>query len=97
MTSASETPHELGVKQMTNATSTADVLAHAARYARDKHLEDVLVIDVDAHHFETASWSRVIDYIEDPVIRDLAKSYDRPDGTNPGGLLNIQPGLNFAA
>ncbi len=50
MTSASETPHELGVKQMTRTTSTAELLAHAARYARKKHLEDVLIIDVDAHH-----------------------------------------------
>ncbi len=50
MTSASETPRELGVKHMTRKTSTAELLAHPARYARNKHLEDVLIIDVDAHH-----------------------------------------------
>ncbi len=88
MTSASETPRELGVKQMTRTTSTADLLAHAARYARNKHLEDVLIIDVDAHHFESASWASVIEYIEDPVWRDIARSFTRPDGSNPGALSN---------
>ena len=86
---------EISVKQMTSSTPTGDVLAHAARQARDRRLEDYLVIDVDAHHFENTSWAQVIDYIEDPVLRDLGKSFERPDGTNPGGLLNSQPGLNF--
>lgn len=88
-------PPELPVKQMTPATNTADVLSHAARQARDRRLDDYLIIDVDAHHFETASWTRVIEYIEDPVLRDHARNSTRPDGTNPGALLNIQPGLNF--
>ena len=95
MTSASETPHELGVKQMTRSTMTAEVLAHAARYARKKHLEDVLIIDVDAHHFETGSWASVIEYIEDPVWRDIAQSFTLPDGTNMGALGNYQPGFNY--
>ena len=95
MTSAPETPRELGVKQMTRTSSTSEVLAHAARYARKKNLEDVLIIDVDAHHFETGSWASVIEYIEDPVWRDIAKSFTRPDGSNPGALGNYQPGFNY--
>lgn len=86
---------EIEIKQMTQRTSTSDVLAHADRYRKKHKLDDVLIIDVDAHHFETTSWHRVIEYIEDPVIRDLAKSFERPDGTNPTALLNTQPGLGF--
>ena len=95
MTSTTEIPQELGVKQMTRTTSTAEVLAHAARYARKKHLEDVLIIDVDAHHFETSSWASVIEYIEDPVWRDIAQSFTQADGTNLGALGNYQPGFNY--
>lgn len=90
-----DTPRELPIKQLTSETNTADMLAHASRQARERGLEDYLVIDVDAHHFETASWTRVIEHIEDPVLRDIARNYTRADGTNPGALLNIQPGLNF--
>ena len=55
----------------------------------------MLVIDVDAHHFENSSWARIVEYIEDPVMRHMAQAFERPDGSNPGGLLNAQPGLNF--
>ncbi len=86
---------ELEIKEFDRATSTASVLARAERQKRERGLDDVLVIDVDAHHFENTSWARVIEYIEDPVMRHLAQSFERSDGTNPGGLLNAQPGLNF--
>ena len=86
---------EIAIKEMDPTTSTTDVLAHAARYRRENGLDDCLIVDVDAHHFENTSWARIVDYIEDPVLRHLARSFERPDGTNPGGLLPVQPGLNF--
>ena len=95
MSKQSEPVREIPLKQMTRATSTTEVLAHAARKTRESNLDDVLVIDIDAHHFETASWAQVVKYIEDPVIRDIAQSFERPDGTNPGALLNTTPGLGF--
>ncbi len=76
-------------------TPTGEMLAHAVRQTRDKGLDDVLVIDVDAHHFETSSWAQVVEFIEDPVWRQIAKSFERPDGTNPGALGNYQPGYNY--
>ena len=88
-------PREITIKEMSPTTSTTDVLAHAARYRNENGLGDCLIIDVDAHHFENTSWSRIVDHIEDPVLRHLARSFERPDGTNPGGLLPAQPGLNF--
>jgi predicted TIM-barrel fold metal-dependent hydrolase len=92
---ATQQTREIALKQMSNTTSTSEVLAHAARQTRAKGLDDYLIIDVDAHHFETQSWAEIVEFIEDPVIRYDAKSYQRPDGTNPGGLLNYQSGLNF--
>ncbi|MGE3936005.1 MAG: amidohydrolase family protein [Rhodospirillaceae bacterium] len=95
MDTGTENFRELPIKQMDRRTSTSDVLVHAARQARDRKLEDYLVIDVDAHHFETESWKEVIEYIEDPVVRDIGKSMERLDGTNPNALLNGEPGLGF--
>ena len=95
MSGRTDEVRELEVKEFDRATSTASVLARAERQKRERGLDDVLVIDVDAHHFENTSWARVVEYIEDPVMRHLAQSFERPDGTNPGGLLNAQPGLNF--
>ena len=83
------------LREMDRQTPTGDMLAHAARQTREKGLDDVLVIDVDAHHFETSSWAQVVEYIEDPVWRHVAKSFERPDGTNPGALGNYQPGYNY--
>lgn len=83
------------LREIDRQTPTGEMLAHAARQSRDKGLDDVLVIDVDAHHFETSSWAQVVEYIEDPVWRHIAKSFERPDGSNPGALSSYQPGYNF--
>ena len=95
MTDRIDGTREIDIKEMNPTTSTTDVLAHAERYKREHGLDNHLIIDVDAHHFENTSWARIVEYIEDPVMRHLAQSFERPDGTNPGGLLAAQPGLNF--
>lgn len=95
MTQTTGMRREIEIKEMVPTTSTTDVLAHAERYKRKHRLDRFLIVDVDAHHFESVSWARVVEYIEDPVLRHLAQSFERPDGTNPGGLRPDQPGLNF--
>ena len=52
---------------------TRTLLAHAAQQAEDRHYEDFMIIDVDAHHYETGSYKEIFDYIEDPVLRDQFK------------------------
>jgi uncharacterized protein len=53
---------------------TRDALGHAARQARERGFQDVLIVDVDAHHYETESWAEIVEYIEEPVIRHLAQN-----------------------
>lgn len=53
---------------------TEKLLENAARQRDRRGLDDVLIIDVDAHHYETESMGQIIDFIEDPVLRQLAKS-----------------------
>src|ERR1700722_17894997 len=52
---------------------TATLLAHAKQQAIQRRYEDFLIVDVDAHHYETESFARICDYIEDPVMRDQAR------------------------
>jgi uncharacterized protein len=52
---------------------TTKLLSHAARQSRDRNLQDYFIADVDSHHFETESMAEILDYIEDPVMRQLAK------------------------
>src|SRR2546430_16203034 len=44
-------------------------LAHAARQARERNFQDMLIVDVDSHHNELNLWSEMTPYIEDPVLR----------------------------
>jgi uncharacterized protein len=51
---------------------TRTLLANAARQAEQRRYHDFTIIDVDAHHYETDSYQEIIEFIEDPVIRQLA-------------------------
>jgi hypothetical protein len=52
---------------------TKTLLAHANQQAIQRRYEDFLIVDVDAHHYETDSFAQICEYIEDPVMRDQAK------------------------
>ena len=49
---------------------TTRLLSHARQQAEQRRYEDFMIIDVDAHHYETSSYEEIFDYIEDPVMRD---------------------------
>lgn len=48
---------------------TRELLRNARREAERRGLDRMLVVDVDAHHYEGESWAEIGSYIEDPVIR----------------------------
>ena len=58
-------------------TDTRDILAHARKDAHQRGFADWLICDIDAHHFETVSWSEIVEYIEDPVVRDNAVRFQK--------------------
>ncbi|TME38352.1 MAG: hypothetical protein E6I75_07370, partial [Chloroflexi bacterium] len=39
--------------------NTSEHLAHAARQARERNYQDLLIVDADAHHYETESWGDI--------------------------------------
>jgi uncharacterized protein len=48
---------------------TRSHLRNATRQARQRGYEEFLVVDVDAHHYESESWAEICSCIEDPVLR----------------------------
>ncbi|HUZ74871.1 MAG TPA: amidohydrolase family protein [Stellaceae bacterium] len=63
---------------------TPTVLAHAAEQAAKRRYEDFCIVDVDSHHYETESFSQILEYIEDPVLRHQA----RFQGVREGGITS---------
>lgn len=59
------------------------VLANAARQASERNYSNYLIVDADAHHYESESWAEMASYLEDPVIRRLATG---------GGLQRVTRG-----
>jgi predicted TIM-barrel fold metal-dependent hydrolase len=70
--------------------SSSESLTNAARQALQRKYQDFLIVDVDAHHYESESYAEVFKYIDSPVIRRAAL-----ESTGRGGrssLLNSQVG-----
>src|SRR5262249_25198717 len=72
--------------------STTQHLEHASRQARERNYQDFLIVDVDAHHYESESYSEVFAYIESPSLRrravDPAKRGAR--AARPGATIGHQ-------
>ena len=66
------------------------MLAHAARQAKDRGYKDFLIVDVDSHHYELESFNEILEYMPDPVMRQLAQSANAGNskgvGVMPGGV-----------
>src|SRR5262249_60665617 len=72
--------------------STAQHLAHASQQARERNYQDFLIVDVDAHHYESESYKEVFEYIENPVIRRQPVESAKPGGRASmlGGTIGYQ-------
>jgi len=70
--------------------NTTEHLAHAARQAKERNYQDLLIVDADAHHYETESWNDIVKYIEDPVLRHRASQGGQRAG--PPNLMVSHPG-----
>lgn len=65
-------------------------LKNAERQARERHYDEILIVDVDAHHYENEDWSEITEYMTaDPVIKHMSEA-NLAKGTL-GDLLISQP------
>jgi hypothetical protein len=69
---------------------TSKLLAHAARQASERGYGKFPIVDVDSHHYELESFHEILEYMEDPVLQQLAMSASQAtskgNGVMPGGV-----------
>jgi predicted TIM-barrel fold metal-dependent hydrolase len=65
-------------------------LANARRQADVRNLDDVLIVDVDCHHYETDNFGPILQFIEDPSLRQVAINTYKYKGA--AAVLYDQPG-----
>lgn len=76
------------LKNIDSYTDTREYLRRAREDADAKGYSDWTIVDVDSHHVESISWKEIVQYIEDPVLRDQAEAYHRERvGSPPYGLV----------
>src|SRR5919198_796762 len=61
---------------------TTKLLAHAARQAKERSYERFPIVDVDSHHYENESMPEILDYLDDPVLKELALAGAKPNAKN---------------
>jgi predicted TIM-barrel fold metal-dependent hydrolase len=66
----------------TEGFDTRTLLKNAAEQAIERRYEDLFIVDVDSHHYETEAFKEIAEFIEDPVLRHEAKF----QGTSRGGI-----------
>jgi len=54
--------------------NTTRLLAHARKQAHQRNLDDMIIVDVDAHHYEGENYDEFLPYMENDVLRQLAMS-----------------------
>ena len=52
--------------------NTSQLLAHARKEANRRKLDDVLIVDVDAHHYENEHMAEIVPFMENDVLRQLS-------------------------
>ncbi len=63
---------------------TTKLLAHAAQQATERGYEKFPIVDVDSHHYESESLNEILEYMDDPVIQQLAMSASQTGMRNVG-------------
>jgi len=88
-------PQMLPTQVIDTSTDSREILKHARLAARRRKLHEWFVVDVDAHHVETVSWNEIVQYIDDPVVRDQALHFHKDRIGAPPYGLNGDLGLRY--
>src|ERR1700681_1513579 len=62
---------ERGRRVTVEELNTTRLLAHARKQAVQRKLDDMLIVDVDAHHYESEHYSDILPYMETEVLRQV--------------------------
>src|SRR5215472_5257776 len=70
--------------------NTTRLLAHATQQAHQRKLDDMVIVDVDAHHYENEHIRDIIPFMENDVLRHLSMAQTMKGGR--GNLMPVQVG-----
>jgi hypothetical protein len=65
---------------------TSKLLAHAAKQASERGYKNFPIIDVDSHHYESEAIDEILEYMDDPVLQQLARSARQASAKSVGML-----------
>ena len=65
---------------------TSKLLAHAAQQATERGYKNFPIVDVDSHHYESESIDEILEYMDDPVLQQLARSARQASAKSVGML-----------
>ena len=66
--------------------NTSRLLAHATKQAHQRKFDDIMIVDVDAHHYENEHFGEILPFMENDVLRQLAMA-----GQMKGGRATLIP------
>ncbi len=72
--------------------NTSQLLAHATRQAHQRKFDQMLIVDVDAHHYENEHFGDVVPFMENDVLRQLTGS-GRLKGGRGSNMMSPQVGF----
>ena len=70
--------------------NTSRLLAHARKQAVKRKLDDMLIVDVDAHHYENENFREILPFMENDVLRQLTMASLSKGGR--GGVMQTNVG-----
>ncbi len=70
--------------------NTSRLLSHARQQAHKRKFDDMLIVDVDAHHYENESMKDILPFMENDVLRQLSMAQGMKGGR--GTLIPQQIG-----
>ena len=62
---------ERGRRISVEELNTTRLLAHARKQAVQRKLDDILIVDVDAHHYENENFPEILPFMENDVLRQI--------------------------
>src|SRR4029079_1419824 len=67
--------------------NTTRLLAHARQQAVQRKLDDMIIVDVDGHHYENEYMGDILPYMETDVLRRITLGGRGSKGTSRGGIF----------
>ena len=62
---------ERGRRVTVDELNTTRLLAHARKQAVQRKFDDVLIVDVDAHHYENEHYGEILPFMENEVLKQI--------------------------